>query len=232
MSGQPPPYPGYAYPPPPPPGTYPPPPPGPSQRSSSLAIIALVCAVLPCGITWLVAIPLAIVVLVKAANGTARGRGMAVAAIVVSVVWLIASAIGIALLVNEVTKYDAARDAGEGTISSGMIREGDCFSELPDGEEIDTVEIIGCEQEHVGEVYAVESISPAEGAGQDEIYDLAQETCTEQFEDYVGPGPLDPDLRYSLIAPNEDSVDLEDDVACYIWIEGETLTGTLEDSRG
>lgn len=224
------PQPGYAYPPP-PPGYYPIPPQETPQPSNTLAVIALICAVLPCGVTWIAAIVLAIIVLVRAKKGTVRGRGMAIAALLISVVWLIAAAIGTVLLFNEVTKYDAARDANEGTISTDMIRSGDCFSELPEGEEISTVEIIPCAKEHHGEVFAVFSISPEEGASQDDIYDLAQEGCASRFEDFVGTSIRETELEYSLIAPDKDAVDFDDDVSCYLYQPGKVSTGSLEGSQ-
>lgn len=224
------PQPGFAYPPP-PPGAYPGGPPVPPQPSNTLAIIALILAVLPCGITWIAAIVLAIIVLSRVKKGTARGSGLAIAALVISVLWLIAAAVGTVLVVNEVTKYDAARDANEGKISTDMIKQGDCFSELPDGEEIRTVLIIPCEKEHAGEVYAVFSIDPEKGASQNDIYDLAEDGCSSRFQDFIGVSARETELEFSLIAPDKDAVDLDDDVACYVYAPGETSTGSLEGSK-
>jgi uncharacterized membrane protein len=85
-------------------GAYPPPAGGPAypgygtpagRPSSALAIAGLVTALIPC--TFLVGLVLSIVALVKASRGTAAGRGLAIAGIVVSVLWLVGGVVAFAL---------------------------------------------------------------------------------------------------------------------------------------
>lgn len=230
--GQPPlpPQPGYGYPQPPQP-YYPGAPIPPREPSKTMAIIALILAILPCGVTWIVAVVLAIIVLVQVKKGKARGRGLAIAALVISVLWFIAAAIGAALIVNEVNRYDAARDANEGTVRSSMMRVGDCLSELPKGEDINTVEIIPCVKPHRGEVYAKFSIDAGDDPSQERIYKLADTECRSRIENFVGSGP-GVGLLYGFVAPDKDSTVIDDDVTCYVFAEDEKPhTGSLEGSR-
>ena len=86
---------GQAYPPagqayPAPGQPYPAPGPGygaPAQPSSTLAIAGLVTSVIGC--TALVGLVLSIVALVRVRRGTATGRGLAIAGIVVGALWLV-----------------------------------------------------------------------------------------------------------------------------------------------
>lgn len=80
------PTPGAAYPA--PGGAYPAPgAPSPAQPSATLAIAGLVTSVLGC--TALVGLVLSIVALVRVRRGTASGRGLAIAGIVVGALWLV-----------------------------------------------------------------------------------------------------------------------------------------------
>ena len=219
------------WPPPPPGGGYPPPyyPGGTApeqQPSKTMAIIALVLAIVPCGITWLVAIVLAIIVLVRSKSGQVRGKGLAIAALVISVLWIVVAVIAGIVIVAEVTKYDDNRDANEGTVRSSMLRTGDCLAELPSGEEISTVEIIPCTKEHAGEVYSVFSLEAGDNPSQNEIYDQARGECETRLDGFVASG-APKNLEYSFIAPDKDAIELDDDVACYVYEPGRTSTGSL-----
>ncbi|MCX6396105.1 MAG: septum formation family protein [Propionibacteriales bacterium] len=217
-------------------GGYPPPPfPGgpvaPREPSKTMAIIALVLAILPCGVTWLVAMVLAVIVLVQSRKGTARGAGMAVAALVISVIWLVASVIGIALIVNEVSKYAEARDAGVGVISANDIRVGDCLVKGVSDTVISTIEITRCTEPHRGEVFAVFSVNEGEDPTQDSIDTLAADGCEARFADYVGV-PFDKSaLVGTYISPDKDAVALNDEVACVVSVAGDApSTGSVKGS--
>ena len=79
--------------------------PGPAEPSKGMAITALILSILGCTcIGALVAIPLAIVVLVRSKDGRNHGKGLAIAAMIISVISLISVAIGGYFL------YDYAKD--------------------------------------------------------------------------------------------------------------------------
>lgn len=220
----PPPAPPYGYP------AYPPGQPQPQQPSKTMAIVALVLAVLPCGITWFVAVVLAIIVLVQVRKGVAAGKGMAIAALVISVLWMIATTVVVVFVANEVTKYDENRKAGEGTIYSSDLREGDCLVGNDEaGAVISTVEIIPCAKSHLGEVFAVFSINVADDASQDEIDKASFDGCKTRFVDYVGDDFRGPVPDVSVIRPKEDDVVLNDEVACVVFSPSET-TGSIKDA--
>lgn len=220
------PAPGYGYPPP----IYQGAPPPPREPNRTLAIVALVLAVVPCGITWIVAAVLAVIVLVQVKKGTALGRRLAIAALALSVLWLLALTLGMTLVVKEARKYHDARAASEGTVGSNMLRAGDCLAVVPSGQEIDTVEITPCSKPHLGEVYAKFAIDDASHLSQERIHQLADAGCRTRLEDYVGDGP-GVRLRYGFLAPDEESF-YDDDITCYLFSgREEPSTGSLKGSR-
>ena len=100
--------------------------PGPAEPSKGMAITALIMSILGCTcIGALVAIPLAIVVLVRSKDGRNHGKGLAIAAIIISVISLISVAIGGYFL------YDYAKDlkdvddlkAGQCITANGLTDE-------------------------------------------------------------------------------------------------------------
>ena len=79
--------------------------PGPAEPGKGMAITALILSILGCTcIGALIAIPLAIVVLVRSRSGQNHGKGLAIAALIISVISLIAVAVGGYFL------YDYAKD--------------------------------------------------------------------------------------------------------------------------
>jgi hypothetical protein len=55
----------------------------------AMGVWAFVLAVLPLFVTWVVAIGLALAVLLRPDDGWRRGRGLAIAALVISSVWIL-----------------------------------------------------------------------------------------------------------------------------------------------
>jgi hypothetical protein len=85
----------------------------------------------------------------------------------------------------------SARDDGE-EVSVFDIEAGDCFNanggESADGEQLETVTVVDCEQPHVYEAYRVfdhDAGDDAEYPGDDEILAYADEACQPEFEEFV-----------------------------------------------
>jgi hypothetical protein len=196
-----------------------------------MAIVALVLAFLPLGITWIVAIVLAIVVLIRARSGKVAGAGMAIGAIVVSVLSMVAATALIVFLVQLATKYDDAREAGSGVIWVDMLRAGDCMADIPDEDTIGEIRIVQCERPHEGEVFAVFSIDAGTDPTQDHIDDLADEGCDSRFEEFVGVSFDETKLDGDLIRPTPDDIDENTDVICYISDPAGPTTGSLAGAK-
>ncbi len=101
-------------------------------------------------------------------------------------------------LASESASASAEQSAGESAGGEGEevsvfdIEAGDCFNanggESADGEQLETVTVVDCEQPHVYEAYHVfdhEAADDAEYPGDDEILAYADEACQPEFEEFV-----------------------------------------------
>ncbi len=125
--------------------------PGAQQPGKGLAIASLVLALIPCIITNLVSLVLAIVVLV----GKKGGRGLAIAAIVINVLVLIGWGALIAL----------------GVVLAGTpiddLNSGECFTAeglTSSDSGVSQIEVVSCTESHDGEVLAVKTLNSDEAA--------------------------------------------------------------------
>ncbi len=122
------------------------------QKSKVMAIVALVLAFIPCGITNLISLVLAIIVLVKKGGG----KGLAIAAIVIDVLVIIAM---IALVAAGVILSGESVDS---------LKTGDCVTAKGlDASETAVSEIkkIDCSESHDGEVLATVTLSDDDVSG-------------------------------------------------------------------
>ena len=81
---------------------------GDDRPSMALGVWAFVLAVLPLFVTWVVAIGLAVAVLLRPNDGWQRGRGLAIAALVISSAWIL---LGFGLVVAGMTLPDPEVDS-------------------------------------------------------------------------------------------------------------------------
>ena len=131
--------------------------PGPAEPGKGMAITALVLSILGCTcIAVLVAIPLAIVVLVRGRDGQDRGKGMAIAALVISVITDHRGVVG------GYGVYDYAKDFKD----VEDLKAGNCITAkgLTDESETGVTQIrsVGCSEKHDGEVLSTASLTSAE----------------------------------------------------------------------
>lgn len=237
-----------------------PPPPGSAggasaarNPSGTLAGIAIGLAVIgiipPAAVAALV---LGIVALVEIVRGRARGTGLAVAAIAISLVWMGATAAlvrsgawdRLVTAASSAQQRDGIR-ASDGTISSPsqvdteQLREGDCFVDaglaaLARGETSQSVSVhaVPCPQAHDFEVYAVVTVTGAGYPGDAAIERQAQDACGARFAGFVGV-PFDRSvLDVFFYTPTRATWSRLDDhsITCSI-SDGTLRTGTLRNAR-
>jgi hypothetical protein len=133
--------------------------PGPAEPGKGMAITALIASILGCTcIGILVAVPLAIIVLVRSRGGQNHGKGLAIAALVISLI----SAIGLGIAGYKA--YDYAKDFK----SIDSLNAGDCITAkgLTDQSASGVTQIrgVGCSTKHDGEVLATGTLTADEAA--------------------------------------------------------------------
>ncbi|WP_200306839.1 DUF4190 domain-containing protein [Streptomyces adelaidensis] len=202
----------------------------PPRPVNGLAIAGLVLGVL-CFLPG-VGLFLGIVALVQIRKKGERGKGMAVAGIVLSTV-------GALLMTLAFTTggardaWDGFRDAANDTGTAFAVDKGDCF-DTPSGS-LESyaydVDIVPCDGEHDAEVFA--NFSMPEGAfpGDDAVTDAADEQCYARSETYAMDTwalPFDADVYY--FTPTRQSWRLGDRLITCMFgnMDPEaTLTGSL-----
>jgi hypothetical protein len=121
----------------------------PDQPGKGMAIAALIISFFGCVVLGaLIAIPLAVVVLLRSRDGRNHGKGLAIAAIVVSLVTLAIPVIGVVAGVSYVSSLTDVND----------LEPGDCITAkgLTDSSSDSVTEIksVSCSHDHDGEVLA------------------------------------------------------------------------------
>ena len=213
--------------------------------SKAMAGWALGLSIFNClSIGALVAIGLAIAVLVKGQrDGRNHGKGMAIAALIISALWIVAFVVVIVLAVMGKIEIDDSERDGSGeltggqTISPDLLREGDCLGPGMVEEMLSDmpleVEAVPCSELHSGEVYLVFDLADGDFPGDDEVVRLSETGCFDGFRAFVGVAPMRSTLDVTFLHPDSVGWRIADDreVLCIIGERDGSTTGTLEGTR-
>ena len=193
----------------PPPYPYPPPPPA----TNWWAIVSLVFGILG-GV--LISVVCGIVALNKTKSGFYGGRGMAIAGLVLSGVWVLifVAAIGFYFIM------------GRGSVNAADVKVGDCLAEIPDSSRVSSLHVVPCEQPHNGEVFTVLTMSDGDFPGQAAIEEY-QGRCEPELAVYSPAAAVDPAVGLFVLYPTEESwADGDRAVTCIATSESDR-TGSL-----
>jgi Septum formation len=205
----------------PPAAPYPPPPPppysaespdfypSPQQKKSNVwAILALVFGLLG-GV--LISVVCGIVGLKKAKEGQGD-RGLAIAGLVLSALWVGVAVIAVIFFVV----------LDKGTVTATDVKVGDCLSEIPGDTRVMTVQTIGCEEPHAGEVFAVLQMPDGDFPGQPAIDEYA-DRCSPELASYSPASMEDDSVQMYVLYPTAET-----------WAQGDravTCIATLDPPR-
>ncbi len=126
--------------------------------------------------------------------------------------------------------------AGEPVLDVGARPPGTCLrieEDLPP--EVTTLPVVGCDEPHTHEIYAVVSDKESDTfPGMDQLGAFAERECIRAFEPYVGISPFDSSLSFSWLVPSLDSWNDHDDrdVLCVLAAQdGQPLTRSMRGAR-
>ncbi|WP_327418572.1 DUF4190 domain-containing protein [Streptomyces sp. NBC_01233] len=208
-----------------------------------LAIVAFVMAIV-CAIP-LVPLILGIVALNQIRERGEKGKGLAIAAIVIHAATLVFYGIVLVLAFSGVLDDAPERDTSGQVTAPGSseledIRRGDCFNtddDLAQNDDKDgtraarSVRIVPCDQPHKGEVYTVFDLEDGAYPGTQKIISIADENCSgTALTDYTGPATKPPDkpIPSYYYFPSSDTWALGDrQVACFLADPSGTSTGSV-----
>lgn len=184
------------YPPPPPPpyasespGYYYAPPPQ-QQGTNWWAIVSLVFGLIG-GI--LISVVCGIVGLKKAKQGQG-GRGLAIAGLVLSGLWVVAAVVAVVIYFV----------VSKGTVTAMDVNVGDCLSEIPGDTRVLTVQTVDCEEPHAGEVFAVLLMPEGDFPGQAAIDGYA-DRCGPELASYSPAAMEDDSVQMYVLYPTAET---------------------------
>jgi Domain of unknown function (DUF4190)/Septum formation len=224
---------GTAYPVPPagqPDATLPPVPPDrtPPPGSNGLAIAALCCGLVGIfPLAALAAIVLGVVALSQLQRRIQRGRGMAIAGIVLGSLSLVAWVGFIIYVSND----EPVRDASGAVTQQAEtfvddLKAGDCFS-YPGGpqDQVDLVTVIPCTSPHESQVVVIFELPEGPYPGEDKVIDAAEKGCTDKADPLLTDQAYE-DLEPGLIYPDSYAWRGDRTIICTVEAPSGTTTGT------
>jgi hypothetical protein len=170
----------------PPPGYYAPPP----QATNWWAIISLIFGVVG-GV--LISVVCGIVGLNRAKKGQG-GRGLAIAGLVLSGLWVLVAVAGVIFYLV----------VGTGTVTATDVKVGDCLKQIPNGTRVMTVDTVGCDQAHAGEVFAVLLMPEGVFPGQTAIENY-QNKCEPELASYSPDAITDDSVQLYVLYPTAET---------------------------
>ena len=189
----------------PPPGYYAPPP---GRQTNWWAVVSLIFGVIG-GV--LVSVVCGIVGLNKAKQGQG-GRGLAIAGLVLSALWVVGLVAGIAIYLM----------VAKGTVTATDVKVGDCLKQIPGSTRVLTVDTVGCDRPHAGEVFAVLQMPDGDFPGQATIEEY-QNKCEPALAAYSPTAMTDDSVQLYVLYPTADT-----------WKQGDravTCVATLDPPR-
>lgn len=111
------------------------------------------------------------------------------------------------------------------------LEVGQCIN-LPDGNEVSTVDDVDCAEPHDAEVFALPTLPDGDFPGLTEVQSAGQEECLAAFEPYVGAPYETSALYFSFLNPTAETwADGDREIACLL-VSGDDsqLTGSKEGS--
>lgn len=181
-----------------------------------VSIIALVTSVLG----WcLISIPLAIVGITRTTAGAYRGRGLAVAALVISVLWLV----GPTLLVVVVVLLSATVDPGEPNRPFASLRAGNCIVRVP--EQPAVPDVVSCTTPHRAQVFATFDQPVTDFSDPEGLHAAAQRACQQRLPATLTPLPES--LSVQALGESAGRAEGERIVVCLAVTSGDNLRRSL-----
>lgn len=190
---------------------------------------------------FVVGFGLAIAVLVKSRDGRDDGKGMAIAAIVISALLVLANiAYVVVYLFNGVdtTERDVDGDVVEaGTVTVDRLRDGDCYNDAelladdsPDVVVPSEVEVVPCATAHDFEVFAVFELPDGDYPGDAAVQERGYR-CFDEFTEFNGRRWRQRSgLDFMMFMPSSASWRFGDrSVVCSIFeVDGSQMEGSAE----
>jgi hypothetical protein len=111
---------------------------------------------------------------------------------------------------------------GKGTVTATDVKVGDCLKEIPGNTRVLTVDTVGCDKSHAGEVFAVLLMPEGDYPGQSAIEEY-QNKCEPELASYAPDAITDDSVQLYVLYPTAET-----------WEQGDravTCVATLDPPR-
>ncbi|MBL1075263.1 DUF4190 domain-containing protein [Nocardia sp. 2] len=190
-----------------------------SQKTNGFAIASFVLSFLTlCGAV--LAIPFGVIALSQIKQRGERGKGLAIAGLVIAGLWILL--VAAAVLINLVVPDQP------GTKSVGSVKVGDCIADISESQLVYSTKTVPCDQPHDAEVFYQFDLSGG-WPGADEVMAKADSTCTSKLEALYGNSPKLGQLSpFMLYPPDERNFKKSREVTCMLVMTDDSkLTGKV-----
>jgi Domain of unknown function (DUF4190)/Septum formation len=149
------------------------------RKMSGFAIASLVLGIFG-GI--FLSVIFGIVALRRIRTRNLKGRGLAIAGLVLSGLWTLLIAVGlIVALATDAERDPSGRVREAGTESVFDLRVGDCVNDLEETTAEVSVEVVPCAQPHDAEVISSFELPEGDYPGEDSIFQVADRRCSREL---------------------------------------------------
>ncbi|HKH50257.1 MAG TPA: septum formation family protein [Mycobacterium sp.] len=142
----------------------------------------------------ILSVTFAIVALFQLRGRHQRGRGLAVAALVISAAWIAA--------ITSVIAYGLSAQGN--SVHASDLTTGDCIKDTYEVELPAWVKRVRCDRPHYGEVFAVETLPADAPYPADQPAMAFADRCGRKFFDYAPNSPEGPTFRVAVAYPTAD----------------------------
>jgi hypothetical protein len=116
---------------------------------------------------------------------------------------------------------------GQGTVTATDVKMGDCLSEIPSDTRVLTVQTVGCEESHAGEVFAVLQMPEGDFPGQAAIAAYADK-CSPELASYSPSALIDDSIQLYVLYPTAETWDQGDRAVTCVATLDPPRTGSIK----
>jgi hypothetical protein len=116
---------------------------------------------------------------------------------------------------------------GKGTVTATDVKVGDCLKEIPSSTRVMTVDTVGCEEAHAGEVFAVLLMPEGDYPGQSAIEEY-QNKCEPELSSYAPDAITDDSVQLYVLYPTAETWEQGDRAVTCIATLDPPRTGSLK----